>query len=104
MNQIQIIVPQNKIQAFCQRWKVIEFSLFGSVLSENFHANSDVDVLVSFAADASWSLFDLVTMEEELKQIFGREIDLVEKDGLKNPFRRKAILYSKQVIYEASGA
>lgn len=104
MNHLQIVLPQKKIQAFCHRWKVTEFSLFGSVLCEDFHINSDIDVLISFDDNASWSLFDLVTMQEELKQIFGREIDLVEKEGLKNPFRRKAILNSKQVIYETSGA
>ncbi len=55
----------------------------------------------SNTTEAPWSLFDLVQMQEELKEIFGREVDLVEKAGLRNPFRRHAILVNKEVIYAA---
>ncbi|MBE7446009.1 MAG: nucleotidyltransferase domain-containing protein [Planctomycetia bacterium] len=60
-----------------------------------------IDVLVSFSEDAQWSLFDLARMQDELKEIFRREIDLVEKAALRNPFRRYSILRSKEVIYAA---
>ena len=60
-----------------------------------------MDVLVSFAPDEKWSLFDIVTMKEELKTIFDREVDLVEKKALRNPFRRYEILSTKEVIYAA---
>ena len=76
-------------------------ALFGSVLSEEFQPDSDIDVLVSFRDDAGWSLFDLVDMTDELRDIFGREVDLVEKDSLRNPFRKQAILNSNEVIYAA---
>ncbi len=78
-----------------------ELALFGSVLGENFSSDSDVDVLVTFARDAEWSLFDLVDMRDELREIFGRDVDLVEKAGLRNPFRRHAILTRREVIYAA---
>ena len=55
----------------------------------------------SNTTEAPWRLFDLVQMQEELKEIFGREVDLVEKAGLRNPFRRHAILINKEVIYAA---
>lgn len=104
MENVNIQLPQDQIINFCQRWKVVEFSLFGSVVGEGFQPDSDVDVLVSFAPEARWSLFDLVSMQDELKEIFGREVDLVEREGLVNPFRRYAILNSRKVIYEATRA
>jgi len=94
-------IPKDKIVEFCRKWKIKEFSLFGSVLRADFGPDSDVDVLVSFDADAPWSLFDLAEMTDELKDIFRREVDLVEKAGLRNPYRRHAILTSREVIYAA---
>ncbi|MBI5118310.1 nucleotidyltransferase family protein [Candidatus Poribacteria bacterium] len=94
-------IPKEAIADFCRRWKVTEFALFGSVLREDFKPDSDVDVLVTFAPDAPWSLLDIVTMQEELKAIFGREVDLVEKEGLRNPFRRHSILTTRRIIYAA---
>jgi len=76
-------------------------ALFGSVLSEDFRPDSDIDILVSFKDDAGWSLFDFVDMIDELKAIFGRKVDLVEKESLRNPFRRQAILAGNEVIYAA---
>ncbi|MBI5374669.1 MAG: nucleotidyltransferase family protein [Candidatus Schekmanbacteria bacterium] len=92
---------KEKIAEFCNRWKITEFALFGSVLRDDFNPKSDIDVLVSFSDDAHWSLFAFVDMKDELKAIFGREVDLLEKGGLRNPFRRRAILASKVVLYAA---
>ena len=99
MGQCKIEIPKDKLADFCHRWKVAELAVFGSVLREDFSAASDIDVLVTFAPDAQHSLFDLVDMKEELQVIFGREVDLVEKAGLRNPFRRHAILKSQEVVY-----
>ncbi len=97
----RIDIPRDRIADFCQRWKVIEFALFGSVLREDFRPDSDVDVLVSFQPEAPWSLLDIVTMQEELEAIFGRKVDLVEKEALRNPFRRHSILTGREVIHAA---
>ncbi len=96
-------LPQNpaQIAAFCRRWRVIRLSLFGSVLREDFRPDSDVDVLVQFEPDAPWSLWDLSAMKDELEAIFGRRVDLVEEDAIRNPFRRQAILSSREVIFAA---
>ncbi|MCD4831667.1 MAG: nucleotidyltransferase family protein [Anaerohalosphaeraceae bacterium] len=101
MKQIGITLPQKRIEAFCLRWKISEMALFGSVLSNEFCAESDIDILVTFKADAGWGLFEFVDMIDELKTIFKRKVDLVEKDSLRNPFRRQAILSSNEVIYAA---
>ena len=97
----KIDLPEKKITDFCRRWKVVELALFGSVLREDFRPDSDIDVLVTFTPDAPWSLFDLAEMQEELKEIFGRDTDLVEKEGLRNPFRRHEILNHMEVVYAA---
>jgi hypothetical protein len=94
-------INQERIKEFCQRWKIAEFSLFGSVLREDFNPGSDVDVLISFEPDIPWSLFDWMDMIEELKSIFGRKVDLVEKDVIRNPFRRHEILTTREVVYAA---
>lgn len=101
MAQIKIVLPQKNIDDFCLKWKVAERSLFGSVISKNFRPDSDIDVLVSFKDNAGWSLFDFVDMIDELKVVFGRKVDLVEKDSIKNPFRRQSILSANEVIYAA---
>ena len=94
-------IPEDKIKDFCQRWQIVEFSLFGSALRDDFHAESDVDILVTFAPDARHSLFDLVEMKDELRTLFGRDVDLVQEKLLDNPFRRREILRTKELIYAA---
>jgi len=97
----RIEISRDKIETFCRKWKITELALFGSVLRDDFRPDSDVDVLVSFAPEAPWSYFEWADMTEELKGIFGHKVDLVEKDGLRNPYRRQAILTTKEVIYAA---
>lgn len=101
MIQTKIEIPMDKIIAFCQKWKIVEFAVFGSVLRDDFRPDSDVDVLVTFIENAGWDLYDWVTMIDELKVIFGREVDLVSKKGLRNPFRRRNILATHEVLYAA---
>lgn len=97
----RIAVPQEAIEAFCHKWKITEFALFGSVLRDDFRPDSDVDVLVTFAEDSHWGGFDLVDMIDELKVLFGREVDLVERDAIRNPFRRRHIMEHHMVLYAA---
>jgi len=95
---IAIDIPKEKLRDFCRRWKVTEFALFGSVTRpEEFRTDSDVDVMVRWMPDAEWSLFDHVHMEDELVEIFGRNVDLVSRRAIEenpNRFVRRAILTS----------
>jgi len=97
----RIPIDKKQIATFCRRWQIAEFSLFGSVLREDFRPDSDVDVLVSFHPQAGWSLWDLAEMQEELEKMFGRPVDLVEKESLRNPFRRHSILNTREIFYAA---
>ena len=101
MGSLRIPLSLERVPAFCQRWLVVEFAVFGSVLRDDFGPDSDVDVLVSFSPNATWGLGELAEMREELEQLFDREVDLVEKEALRNPFRRHAILTTRQVVYAA---
>jgi len=94
-----ISIDRDRIGDFCRRWSVTEFALFGSILRTDFGPDSDVDVLVTFAPGAPWTLWDLSRMRAELESIFGREVDLIEKKALRNPYRRKAILADHHVVY-----
>jgi predicted nucleotidyltransferase len=94
-------IPDDRIATLCRRWQIVELSLFGSVLREDFDTESDVDVLVQFDPGVEWSLLDLMTMQSELSILVGRHVDLVEQAGLRNPFRRAAIIQSKHVVYAA---
>jgi len=98
---IAISVDREPIADFCRRWKVKELAIFGSALGRDFGPDSDVDVLVDMEEDALWSAFDWIDMTEELKRIFGREVDLVEKSAIRNPFRRHNILRRHEVVYAA---
>jgi predicted nucleotidyltransferase len=95
-------VSLDAIAQFCQRWKIIEFALFGSVLRDDFRPDSDVDVLVTYEPSHSLTLSHLLDMQEEIEYLFQRDVDLVEKKQLKNPYLRSNILKTYRVIY-ASG-
>lgn len=94
-------VLQEKIRGFCQRRKIAELSIFGSVLRDDFRPDSDVDVLLTFAPDAQWSLYDWMDMIHELREIFDRDIDLLSTQALRNPFRRHEILTTREILYAA---
>ena len=92
-------LDHDALAEFCRKWQVRELSLFGSALRDDFGPESDLDFLVSFDPAAPWSLMDIVTMRDELSTITGREVDLVEKEGLRNPSRKKEILSTCEVIH-----
>jgi uncharacterized protein len=104
MKNIKINIPMEKLNNFCRHWKVKELALFGSVLREDFRPNSDVDFLVTFEKEARWSLFDMIDMQDELKELLGREVDLVERQAVErseNYIRRRHILRSLEPVYVA---
>jgi predicted nucleotidyltransferase len=98
---VAVAIDHARIEEFCRKWRVKEFSIFGSAIREDFRPDSDVDVLVELEEDAPFAAFQWVDMIDELSGIFGREVDLVDKAGLRNPFRRHAILRTREVIHVA---
>ncbi|GAB4374838.1 MAG: nucleotidyltransferase family protein [Elainellaceae cyanobacterium] len=97
-----IELPIDQIKAFCDRWQITEFALFGSVLRDDFRPDSDIDVLVTFAPTAQRGLSETLQMKDELQALFGRKVDFIAKAAIErsdNWLRRKNILESAQVIY-----
>ena len=101
----QIPIPKDEVAAFCRKRRITALALFGSVLRDDFTAESDVDMLARFGPDAEHTLMDLDDMEQELGAMLGRKVDLVSWTAVErseNPHRRKAILESTQVVYDAA--
>ena len=95
-------IPQEKIEAFCRKWKIREMALFGSVLRVDFREDSDVDCLVTFASDTHWDLLDVIGAEEQLAELLGRPVDLVQRSTVEkseNWIRRNHILKTARTIY-----
>jgi hypothetical protein len=102
LQQVKVPFSRDAIEVFCGKWGVTEFALFGSVLRDDFRPDSDVDVLVSFHSDARPTLLTLVRMQDELQDLFGRRVDLLERGGMEqsaSSVTREAVLSSLKVIY-----
>lgn len=101
---VNIPLPMDTIRACCQRWNVVEFALFGSVLRDDFRDNSDIDVLVTYLPGTRLTLNALLTMGDELEALFGRPVDLLDRETVANSrsyLRRQIIFDTAQVIYAA---
>ena len=97
-------INHTAIRDFCERWQIIEFALFGSVLRDDFTPESDIDVLVTFASHTRYGFRQLIAMQDELEILFGRKIDLIDKQSVTesaNYIRHRMILSSAEVIYAA---
>lgn len=98
-----ILARADEIGPVCRKYRVRRLALFGSVLRGDFRPDSDVDLLVEFRPDAEPGLFEVVRMQDDLENLLGRKVDLVERaavEASRNYLRRKAILESAVPIYE----
>ena len=87
-------VDEAQLDAFCRRWRIAKLELFGSMLLEPSRAR-DIDLLVTFTADARWGLFEHEHMQNELSGLLGRSVDLVSRRAIeanRNALRRNSIL------------
>jgi hypothetical protein len=101
MDKVAIDMPERELAALAERWQIEQLAVFGSVTRDDFDQASDVDVLVTFAPDVRWTLWDFADLKEQLERLFGRPVDLVEKRALRNPYRRQHILSTARVVYAA---
>lgn len=97
----RIDLPQAQVAAFCAKWGVVEFALFGSVMRDDFGPESDVDVMVRFETGRIVRMSDFENMRRELESLFGREVDLMERHWIENPYRRRSINRDLTVVYAA---
>jgi len=95
---LRVEVDRRKIADFCRKWKIRELAVFGSALREDFGPESDVDVLVTFGSGGGITFDNRPDMIDELSAIFGRPVDLVEQNAIRNPFRRRSILRNREIL------
>lgn len=93
-------IPRDAIAAFCRKHGIRKFSLFGSVLRDDFGPESDVDVAAEFEPEVRFTLFNLVDMQDELSAIMGRKADIHEFRGFR-PWMQEEVTRSMEVLYES---
>jgi predicted nucleotidyltransferase len=98
MKILPLDIPKTKITQFCQKHHISKLSLFGSILRDDFQANSDVDFLVEFEAEYIPGFIRLATMENELSEIVGRKADLRTLAEL-SPYFRMEVSETSVVQY-----
>jgi predicted nucleotidyltransferase len=99
---MKLEIDSRKVREFCRRRGISKLEAFGSVLTDSFRADSDVDLLATLRSDAHPTLLDWAAMHEELAALFGRNVDLVSRRALersKNEFRKRSILNSVELLY-----
>jgi len=90
----------DKIGALCNKHKVVSLFVFGSVLTDKFKKSSDIDLLVDFSGVDLYDYADnYFELKSSLEKLLKRQIDLLEDKAVKNPYLRKSIDSSKQMIY-----
>jgi len=96
-----IFLEYSDVVDLCKKYSINELSIFGSSIREDFSRNSNIDILVSFSKDSEITLFDIMDLEKEFSELLKREVDIVEKESLKNPIRKNKILTTMEIIYTA---
>ncbi|MCL2194162.1 MAG: nucleotidyltransferase domain-containing protein [Treponema sp.] len=96
-----VFLSYNDITRLCKKYSVVELSIFGSSIRDDFVQDSDVDFLVSFGTNVEISLLDIIELEREFTLLLNRGVDIVEKESLKNPIRKDKILATREIIYAA---
>ena len=97
----QIDLNKDKLVEICEKHKVQELYLFGSILTDKFNDTSDIDILIQFRQMDLLDYFDnYMELKEELEKLFNRPVDLVENQAIRNPIFRKVVDREKRLVYE----
>lgn len=101
--QNRLGISSQEIATLCKQWHISEMALFGSILRDNFQADSDIDFLITFLPRARQGFLTLAKIKHELESLINRPVDLALKDSIENSenwIRRNEILSTAQTIYE----
>jgi predicted nucleotidyltransferase len=102
MGRVAIEIRDDRLAELCRRHHVRKLSLFGSVLTDAFGPDSDVDVLVEFEPGRTPGLA-IIRLEDEISELLGgRKVDLVIEQAL-NRRLRKSVLSTAEVRFAAEG-
>jgi uncharacterized protein len=101
LNRNGITISFADIEKIARKYDINELSVFGSALRNDFDQESDIDFLIEFKKSENISLIDIIEIKEYLESITKRRVDIVEPAGLKNPYRKEAILRTREILYVA---
>ena len=101
LNKNGLNISEKDLNDIAKKYGVKEISVFGSALRDDFTPQSDLDLLIEFTDSQNISLFDIIDIQDFFSKLTNRNVDIVEPASLKNPYRKKAILSSKEVLYSA---
>jgi len=100
MNNI-IVNNVLQLKQIGKKHRVKQMYAFGSVCTEKFHKNSDIDFIIAFENRYFDNYVEnFFALEDELQKLFNRKIDLVVEETIKNPFFIKVVNKTKTPIYE----
>ncbi|ERF60882.1 nucleotidyltransferase family protein [Treponema socranskii] len=94
-----IYLTHEDLDYIISKYNIKEISVFGSSIRNDFTNESDVDFLIEFKNSEKISLFDILDIQDYLQNITKRNVDIVEPAGLVNPYRREAIMNSREPLY-----
>lgn len=96
---LQLHMDDPRIISIAEKYAIRRISIFGSAIRDDFGPKSDVDLLIELSHERKYSYFDILEIQEQFEKIFLRKVDIVEKNSLRNPFRKESILNSAKEIY-----
>ena len=97
-SRARIPIPQAQLAEVCRRHRIRWLALFGSVLRDDFRADSDVDVLIEFEPGQRYTYFSMAQVAEDLSLVLGKPIDLHVRKSL-HPFLRDKVLDQAETLY-----
>lgn len=97
-------IPSETVTKLCRKYGVQRLELFGSTGTDEFdEETSDIDFVVEFADRSPGYADRYLDFAEELEELLGRDVDLVTERSIQNPFFRRSVDSSRQVIYDGRG-
>lgn len=100
MKLSKIEIDEINLIEIAKNYDIKEMSFFGSILRTDFNSESDIDLLFGFQKNCNYSYFDLLELKHKFSETLNRSVDLIEKDSLKNPYRKNEILKTARKFYE----
>lgn len=96
-----IELNMSKIIELCKKYRVKSLAVFGSILTDRFNDNSDVDLLVNFDDDVTYHTYadNFFGLHDGLRNLFGREVDLVDESAVRNKYFKEELDETKRLIY-----
>lgn len=90
-----------RLHELCKKYNVLKLYVFGSVLTDRFNDDSDIDLLVNFTADVDYTNYtdNYFNLFYDLKDLFKREVDLIDNSSIRNKYFRAEVDETKQLIY-----